>query len=121
MQSRGVLSELLDDMGPILVPKKGMTILINPYTFNLYSKVLLEHEKVRLSENDGHYFLDEKETTQYTFKENYFFVMGDNRRSSIDSRYTGFVPEENIIGKGQYILLSKYGEVFRWDRFFKRL
>jgi signal peptidase I len=73
---------------------------------------------------NGKLFIDGKEMTQYTFKQNYYFMMGDNRHNSLDSRYWGFVPEDHIVGKAFFIWLSidrnaDFINKIRWSRFFK--
>ncbi|MBA0884900.1 signal peptidase I [Flavobacterium undicola] len=111
----------LDDMGPIIIPKKNMEINLNPTTFMLYEKVIRLFEKSTVTEKNGAYFINGKRATTYRFKLNYYFMMGDNRKGTSDSRCWGFLPETNIIGKVQCVLFSnKYGE-FQWDRLFKML
>lgn len=88
-----------DSMGPFVVPKKGMTIPLNATNYTLYIKAIREHEKVELTEINGYYFNEGEKVTEFTFGQDYFFVMGDNRKGSFDSRYIGFIPEENIVGK----------------------
>lgn len=111
----------LDNMGPIVVPKKGMQIHLNPTTFMLYEKVLHLFEKSTISEKNGSYYSNGKKITTYKFKLNYYFMMGDNRKETMDSRSWGFLPETNIIGKVQCILFSNKNEEFQWDRLFKML
>lgn len=111
----------LDNMGPLVVPKKGMVIRWNPFTFETYQKVLREHEKVVCEEKNGVYYLNGKISDQYTFKRDYYFVMGDKRKDSMDSRYIGFIPKENIIAKVQCIMFSNYGGEFDWKRLFKSI
>ena len=111
----------LDNMGPLVVPKKGMILRWNPFTFGAYQKVLREHENVVCEERDGVYYVNGKISDQYTFMQDYFFVMGDNRKDSMDSRYIGFIPKENIIAKVQCIIFSNYGGGFDWQRLFKRI
>jgi signal peptidase I len=97
----------LDDMGPIIIPQKGMQINLNPDTFMLYKKVLDLFEKTKVTEKNGIYFVNGKSSKTYTFKLNYYFMMGDNRKGTSDSRLWGFLPETNIVGKVQCILFSK--------------
>jgi signal peptidase I len=80
------------------------------------------HEKVEVKE--GALFIDGKKVDRYTFKQNYYFMMGDNRHDSLDSRYWGFVPEDHVVGKAWVLWLSldKFESMFgkiRWNRFFK--
>ncbi|QTE23532.1 signal peptidase I [Polaribacter cellanae] len=67
------------------------------------------------------FYIDNKKVTTYTFKQNYYFMMGDNRNGTLDSRAWGFVPEENIIGKVQYVLYSNYQDKFQWNRVLKNV
>jgi len=111
----------LDNLGPVQIPKKGMVIPMNAETHYLYGKILKQFEKCIITKKSGTYFVNEKEITNYTFKQNYYFMMGDNRKGTIDSRAWGFLPESNIIGKVQCVLFSnQYGE-FQWNRIFKKL
>jgi signal peptidase I len=114
-----------DFFGPLVIPAKGMTIAIDSNTLVTYGKVitLYDHNEDAKIEN-GKLLVDGKEVTTYTFKQNYYFMMGDNRHNSLDSRYWGFVPEDHIVGKGFFIWLSldKNASFFskvRWNRFFK--
>jgi signal peptidase I len=114
-----------DLYGPITVPSEGLTIDVNDSTLAFYGKMIerYEHnENVKIEK--GKLTVDGKEISQYTFKQDYYFMMGDNRHNSLDSRYWGFVPADHIVGKGFFIWLSldKYGSglgKIRWSRFFK--
>ncbi len=108
-----------DNYGPCIVPEKGMKIGLNPKNYELYNKTIKTHEDVKINDIDGSYFINDKEVFSYTFKQDYYFMMGDNRKASLDSRAWGVVPEERIIGKVQCILWSNYQNDFQWSRLLK--
>ncbi len=108
-----------DNMGPFVVPENGMRIELNPETFSLYERAINSSENSKIKEINGVYYINNKKSTSYTFNQDYYFMMGDNRKSSEDSRRWGVVPESNIIGKVQCVLFSNYQDRFRWDRLFK--
>ena len=101
-----------DEYGPYVIPKKGMKIKLDDLNYSLYHELIKEHEGIDIKQANHQY---------YTFKHNYYFMMGDNRKNSMDSRIWGVVPEENIIGKAVYILFSNYQDQFQWNRFFKKI
>ncbi|MBK6949747.1 MAG: signal peptidase I [Haliscomenobacter sp.] len=107
----------LDNYGPIYIPKKGQTVKLTPETIALYRRVIQVYEKNTLEERNGTYQINGKETDRYTFKQNYFWMMGDNRHNSEDSRYWGFVPEDHIVGKPLFIWFSSHNGI-RWNRIF---
>ncbi|HOX84053.1 MAG TPA: signal peptidase I [Chryseolinea sp.] len=114
----------IDDFGSLWIPKEGVTIPINESTLTLYGTTirLYEHNDDAKIEN-GKLLIDGKEVTEYTFKQDYYFMMGDNRHNSLDSRFWGFVPEDHIVGKAFFIWLSinkdaDFVHKIRWSRFF---
>jgi signal peptidase I len=113
----------LDNFGPIYIPKQGATIHLTEANWSLYHSVIGEHEKNQVVVKDGKYFINGKESTHYTFKQNYYWMMGDNRHNSEDSRYWGFLPENHIVGKPLFIYFSsknlKIENGIRWNRIFK--
>jgi len=109
----------LDNMGPFVIPKNGMKIDLNPETFLLYQSVIKNSENYTIKEVEGVYYINNYKVNTYTFKQNYYFMLGDNRKYSLDSRFWGFLPESNIIGKVQCILFSNYQSNFQWNRLFK--
>ena len=111
----------IDDYGPLVIPFRGMAIKLNHRNFLLYGRTINRLEKIKLEEKDGLYYLGDEPVTQYIFRQNYYFMLGDNRTNSNDSRYWGFVPEENIVGKAGLVLFNyRYGE-FKWERVVKRV
>lgn len=114
-----------DNYGPLTIPKEGMTIPVNDSTLSIYGTVIREYDHNKdVTIEEGKLTIEGKEVTEYTFNQNYYFMMGDNRHNSLDSRYWGFVPEDHIVGKGFFIWLSidKYADFIhkiRWSRFFK--
>ncbi|HEX7870013.1 MAG TPA: signal peptidase I [Chryseobacterium sp.] len=96
----------LDNMGPLIAPRTGMKISLTQENYMIYQKILKDFEKVNISEQNGVYFIGQGKAHTYVFKQNYYFVLGDNRKSSDDSRIIGFVPQKNIIGKIQGVLYS---------------
>lgn len=124
-QEDKIVSWSTDNFGPLWIPKEGETIAINDSTLALYGatiKLYEHHDDVRLDNNT--LTIDGKAVTEYTFKQNYYFMMGDNRHNSLDSRFWGFVPEDHVVGKAFFIWLSidrnaDFIHKIRWSRFFK--
>lgn len=114
-----------ENFGPLTLPKEGWTIDINDSTLAIYGSTIRDFDLNKDAKiENGKLIIDGKEVTKYTFNQNYYFMMGDNRDNSLDSRYWGFVPEDHIVGKGFFIWLSidKYGSFanrIRWKRFLK--
>lgn len=109
-----------DDFGPLWVPKKGATIQLTPDNLIRYKRCIQVYEANKFEERNGKYFVNDKEATSYTFKMNYYWMMGDNRHNSLDSRFWGFVPEDHIVGKASMIWFS-WDKGPRWSRIFKTI
>jgi len=109
-----------ENFGPVWIPKNGASVKLNDTTYNLYERVIRVYEKNDFEKKDGRFFINGKEATDYTFKMDYYWMMGDNRQGSQDSRYWGFVPEDRIVGKAWLIWFSWDGGP-RWNRLFKKV
>lgn len=110
-----------DFFGPIYIPKKDDQIKLDTLNYYLYERAIREYENNPGFERRGNqFYMDGEEITHYTFKMNYYFMMGDNRHYSSDSRFWGFVPEDHIVGKALFVWLSiDKGKGVRWNRIFK--
>ena len=109
-----------DNYGPLHIPKQGETVTLSPKNIAVYRRAITTYEHNTLEENNGSYVINGKQTNKYTFKYNYYWMMGDNRHRSQDSRFWGFVPETHIVGKASLIWFS-WNNGPRWDRLFKSI
>ena len=114
-----------DAYGPIWIPKKGATVELNAENLPFYERLISVYEKNTLEvTSDGEIRINGETAHSYTFGQDYYFMMGDNRHNSLDSRYWGFVPEDHIVGRPAVIWLStdknrSFPANIRWRRFFK--
>lgn len=109
----------LRDYGPIYIPKKGATTPLNLNNIALYTKLIRDYEHNDLEVRDGKIYVNGEATDSYTFKQDYYWAMGDNRQNSEDSRMWGFVPFDHVLGKPAVIWFSSKDGKIRWNRIFK--
>lgn len=116
-----------DNFGPLYIPQQGQTIQATPENLEIYGDVIRHYD---LNEgydiHDGKLYLNGQLVSSYTFNQDYYFMMGDNRHNSLDSRYWGFVPADHIVGKALFTWLSldsnkSFFSSIRWDRVFKSI
>ena len=115
-----------DNYGPIWIPAKGATVRLTTENLPLYRRIIEAYEGHELEERDGKIYIDGAEAAEYTFAMNYYWMMGDNRHNSADSRFWGFVPEDHIVGKASFVWLSldankRFPANIRWDRLFRKV
>lgn len=120
-----------DWYGPLRIPKKGDVVKLDQETLPTYQWIISEYEHNKLENKNGKIYINGKETNQYTIKQNYYMMIGDNRDASLDARFFGVVPEENIVGRPMFTWMSLQGAFkdanssyqapfkVRWDRMFK--
>lgn len=115
-----------DYFGPLVLPKKGATVSITKETLPLYERIIHVYEENDLEVKESGIYINGKLSDTYTFKMDYYWMMGDNRHMSADSRYWGYVPEDHIVGKASFVWLSldkdkSFLSKIRWNRVFKRI
>ena len=108
----------------IWIPKKGMSLNLSLFNLPIYERCIRNYENNTLEVKDGKIYINGKETRRYTFKMDYYWMMGDNRDNSLDSRYWGFVPEDHIVGTPMFVIVSfdddkPFFQSIRWNRVFK--
>jgi len=113
----------VDNFGPLYIPKEGVTVKLDTGNLHIYYRLISTYEHNDLQVKGGTIYINGKPADSYTFKMNYYFMMGDNRHNSEDSRYWGFVPEDHVVGKASFIWMSlkdnvPFAKKFRMDRFF---
>ena len=113
----------IDNYGPILIPKKGSSIDLTMENINLYKDIIEIYEENTLKISENNIYINDSLTSLYKFKMNYYWMMGDNRHNSADSRMWGFLPENHVVGKALFVWMSwdKNGKglnKIRWDRLF---
>ncbi|HEV2355787.1 MAG TPA: S26 family signal peptidase [Puia sp.] len=109
-----------DNYGPLWIPAKGATVTLTPMNYLLYARAIRDYEHNKFEMRDGKYYLNGEPVTSYTFKMNYYWMMGDNRHGSQDSRYWGFVPEDHVVGEAALIWMS-WNKGVRWNRLFTKI
>jgi signal peptidase I len=107
-----------DHYGPIWIPKKGTKVTLSMKNIEIYQRIITAYEGNTLEIKEGEFKINGVPTNEYTFKMDYFWMMGDNRHNSADSRSWGFVPEDHVVGKPLFVWFSHDGSRIRWNRIF---
>lgn len=115
-----------DNFGPFIIPRKGMSIPLNAQTWPLYERAIRVYEHNRLEKRGNDIYLNGSKVDSYTFKMDYYWMMGDNRHNSLDARDWGFLPEDHIVGKALFTWMSWNADAkglskVRWNRIFKEI
>ena len=115
------INNTVTDFQKFTVPKKGSTVKLTKENISWYRRIITAYEGHTLKETKTAIFIDGKKVNSYTFAMNYYWMMGDNRYNSADSRIWGFVPEDHIVGRASIVWFSKGNNGIRWDRVFKAI
>lgn len=115
------INNTVSDYNAFTVPKKGASVKLTKENIAWYRRIITAYERHKLVEKADGFYIDGKKTTKYTFAMNYYWLMGDSRNNSADSRVWGFVPEDHVVGKASIIWFSKGSLGVRWDRVFKSI